>query len=194
MNLESRKCLRSDPLEADILKVIYSNEQVHHRVAELGRTLARELSDKRPLVLGVLTGAFVFAADLVREMQPCPRGTTIKFVKASSYGKGTVSSKHVTLTGIDEDAIVGRNILIVEDIVDTGRTLTSLREYLLEKGAASVTIVVLLDKKERRELPIPVDYTGFVCPDEFVVGFGLDYAEEYRSLPFIGVLKPEVYS
>lgn len=186
--------VRSRSVEDDVLRVVFSEEEVHRRTAELGRVLAEKLADKRPLILGVLTGGFMFAADLVRQMRPCPPGTTIKFVKASSYGTGTVSSKQVRLSGIEDSNVVGRNVLVVEDIVDTGWTLTKVREYLLERGAISVTIVVLLDKKERREVPVPVDHIGFVCPDEFVVGFGLDYAEEYRTLPYIGVLKPEVYS
>lgn len=188
------RSVRSGKVEDDVLQVVFSQEEVHDRTVELGQKLAVDLADKRPLILGVLTGGFMFAADLVRQMRPCPPGTTIKFVKASSYGTGTVSSKQVQLSGIDDSNIAGRNVLVVEDIVDTGRTLTKVREYLVERGATSVTIVALLDKKERRELPVPVDHIGFVCPDEFVVGFGLDYAEEYRTLPYIGVLKPEVYS
>uniref|UniRef100_A0A7S0RF50 Hypoxanthine phosphoribosyltransferase n=1 Tax=Chlamydomonas leiostraca TaxID=1034604 RepID=A0A7S0RF50_9CHLO len=179
----------------DIDYILYSEEQLKARVGVMGHQLSVDYADKAPLILGVLTGAFQFTGDLVRAMDPCPRGTTVNFVRASSYGSGTASSGQVTLkVDIDPSRVAGRHVILVEDIVDTGLTLTRLRAYIMEQcGAASCAIVALLDKKERRKVEIVPDYSGFDCPNEFVVGYGLDFDEEYRTLPYIGVLRPECY-
>ncbi|KAJ9514927.1 hypothetical protein QJQ45_028662 [Haematococcus lacustris] len=183
-------------LSDDIAYVLFPEQQIHARVQQLGRQLAHDYADRAPLVLGVLTGAFQVCGDLVRSMDPCPRGTTVNFVRASSYGSGTESSGKVAIKmDMDSKLIKGRHVVLVEDIVDTGMTLTRLKAHLTENcEAASVAIVALLDKRERRKVELEADYVGFQCPNEFVVGYGLDFDEEYRTLPYIGVLKPECYA
>ena len=136
-------------------------------------------------------GCFIFMADLVRAAQ---LKSELEFIGVSSYKNSTKSSGVVQITRDLQRDISGRNIIIVEDILDSGNTLAFLKNYLMTKGAASITIATLLDKPARREKPIKADYVGFVVPDEFVVGYGLDYAQQYRNMPYIGVLKPEVYS
>jgi len=145
---------------------------------------------KKPLFLGVLKGSFVFMADLVRA---CQVKSDVEFIAVSSYGNGTSSSGVVQITHDIQQDISGRDLIIIEDILDSGNTLKFLEQYFLTKGAKSVTICTLLDKPGRRTKAITADYVGFVIPDEFVVGYGLDYAQKYRNLPYIGVLKPEVY-
>ena len=147
--------------------------------------------DKNPMFVGVLNGCFIFMADLVRAAQ---LKSELEFIGVSSYKNSTKSSGVVQITRDLQRDISGRNIIIVEDILDSGNTLAFLKNYLMTKGAASITIATLLDKPARREKPIKADYVGFVVPDEFVVGYGLDYAQQYRNMPYIGVLKPEVYS
>ena len=141
--------------------------------------------------MGVLKGSFVFMADLVRA---CQIKSDLEFIAVSSYENATVSSGRVQITRDLQQDITGRNLIVVEDILDSGNTLAFLKDYFMTKGAASVTIVTLLDKPSRRTKAIKPDLTGFVVPDEFVVGYGLDYAQKYRNVPYIGVLKPEVYS
>ena len=158
---------------------------------EIGKELYDRFEDKNPLFVGVLNGCFMFMADLVRATQV---RSQMEFIGVSSYQNGTKSSGVVQITRDLQHDITGRNIIIVEDILDSGNTLAYLRGYLKSKGAGSVTIVTLLDKPSRRREDIVADYAGFVVPDEFVVGYGLDYAQSYRNLPYIGVLKPEVYS
>ena len=141
--------------------------------------------------MGVLNGCFVFMADLVRATQ---LKSQLEFIAVSSYKNGTKSSGVVQITRDLHCDITDRNLILVEDILDSGNTLAYLKEYLLNRGAASVSIVTLLDKPSRRQKAIYADITGFEVPDEFVVGYGLDYAQRYRNVPYIGVLKPEVYS
>ena len=178
-------------MDQDILKVLYSEEQLKTRVQEMGDELYERLKDKNPLFLGVLKGSFIFMADIVRA---CQLKSDIEFIAVSSYQNATTSSGVVQITRDLQQDITGREIVIVEDILDSGNTLYFLKDYMLAKGANSITIVTLLDKPSRREKPIYPDLAGFEVPDEFVVGFGLDYCQQYRNMPYIGVLKPEVYS
>ena len=178
-------------MEQDILKVLYSEEQIKARVAEIGDALFEKFKERNPLFLGVLKGSFVFMSDIVRA---CQIKSDIEFIAVSSYQNGTTSSGVVQITHDLQQDITGREIIVIEDILDSGNTLYFLKNYFLTKGAKSVTIVTLLDKPSRRTKAISADYAGFEVPDEFVVGYGLDYAQQYRNLPYIGVLKPEVYS
>ena len=177
-------------MEQDILKVLYSEEEIQRRVTEMGEELYDRFADKNPLFVGVLSGCFVFMADLVRASQ---MKSQLEFIAVSSYKNGTKSSGVVQITRDLQCDITGRNLIVVEDILDSGNTLAYLKEYLLNRGAASVNIVTLLDKPSRRQKAIYADIVGFEVPDEFVVGYGLDYAQQYRNVPYIGVLKPEVY-
>ena len=178
-------------MEKDILKVLVTEEELKNRIAELGEALYKRYEGHRPLFLGVLKGSFIFMADLMRASQLM---CDVEFIAVSSYGNATSSSGRVQITHDVQQDITGRDLIIVEDILDSGNTLAFLKDYLLTKGAASITIVTLLDKPSRRVKAVKPDLAGFVVPDEFVVGYGLDYAQEYRNLPYIGVLKPEVYS
>lgn len=178
-------------MDQDILKVLLSEEEIKARVQVLGDQLYEAFHDKNPLFVGVLKGCFIFMADLVRAAQ---FKSELEFIGVSSYQNGTKSSGVVQITRDLQEDINGRDVIIVEDILDSGNTLMFLKNYLMAKGAASITIVTLLDKPSCREKAITADYIGFVVPDEFVVGYGLDYAQQYRNMPYIGVLKPEVYS
>ena len=178
-------------MENDILKVLVTEEEIQKRIQELGDALYDKFQGKNPLFLGVLKGSFVFMADLVRA---CQVKSDVEFIAVSSYQNATVSSGRVQITHDLQQDITGRHVIIVEDILDSGNTLAFLKEYFLTKGAASITIVTLLDKPSRRTKAITADLAGFVVPDEFVVGYGLDYCQQYRNVPYIGVLKPEVYS
>ena len=177
-------------MEKDILKVLVTEEELKTRVAELGDALYKKYEGRRPLFLGVLKGSFIFMADLVRASQLM---CDVEFIAVSSYQNGTVSSGRVQITHDLQQDITGRELVIVEDILDSGNTLAFLKNYLMAKGAKSISIVTLLDKLARREKAVEADLAGFVVPDEFVVGYGLDYAQLYRNLPYIGVLKPAVY-
>jgi hypoxanthine phosphoribosyltransferase len=178
-------------MDQDILKVLLSEEEIKARVQELGDQLYDQFKDKNPMFVGVLNGCFIFMADLVRAAQ---LKSEVEFIGLSSYKNATKSSGVVQITRDLQRDITGRDIIVVEDILDSGNTLNFLTEYLKTKGASSVTIATLLDKPARREKPITADYAGFEVPDEFVVGYGLDYCQQYRNMPYIGVLKPEVYS
>ena len=178
-------------MDQDMLKVLYSEEQIRTRVREMGDALYEQFKDRNPLFLGVLKGSFIFMADIVRA---CQIKSDIEFIAVSSYQNGTSSSGVVQITHDLQQDITGREIVVIEDILDSGNTLYFLKNYFLTKGARSVTVVTLLDKPARRKAPIHAAYAGFEVPDAFVVGYGLDYAEKYRNLPYIGVLKPEVYS
>ena len=182
--------MRSE-MEKDIRKVLVTEEDLQRRVAELGAELYEKFEGKNPLFLGVLKGSFVFIADLMRA---CQLKSDIEFIAVSSYANATESSGRVKINYDLQQDITGRDLIIVEDILDSGNTLAFLKQYFLAKGAASITIVTLLDKPARREKAIYPDLAGFTVPDEFVVGYGLDYAQKYRNVPYIGVLKPEVYS
>ena len=178
-------------IENDILKVLFSEEDIAKRVREMGAELTERFQGKRPLFLGVLKGCFIFMSDLIRA---CPLKSDLEFIAISSYGNATSTSGRVQITHDVQQDITGRDLIIVEDILDSGNTLAFLKEYFMTKGAASITIVTLLDKPSRREKAITADLAGFVVPNEFVVGYGLDYCQQYRNVPYIGVLKPEVYA
>ena len=181
--------MRSE-MEKDILKVLVTEEELHARIAEMGETLYEQFQNKNPLFLSVLKGSFVFMADLVRA---CQVKSDVEFIAVSSYQNATTSSGRVQITHDLQQDITGRHLIIVEDILDSGNTLYYLLDVLKLRKAASIRICTLLDKPERRAKPIQADYTGFVVPDAFVVGYGLDYNQQYRNLPYIGVLKEEVY-
>ena len=178
-------------MEHDILKVLYTEEEIKARVHDLGARMYEDLKDKDPLFVSVLRGAFIFMADIVRA---CQVKCDVEFIAVSSYGNATSSSGAVQITHDIQQDISGRDLVVIEDILDSGNTLNFLKQYFLTKGVASVSICTLLDKPSRRTKAITADYVGFVVPDEFVVGYGLDYCQKYRNLPYIGVLKPEVYS
>jgi len=173
------------------MKVLLTKETIEERVAQLGREITEKFAGTEPLFIGVLKGSFVFMADLMRNVNlKC----SVDFMAVSSYGSGTTTSGAVKINKDLNEDITGRHIIIVEDILDSGVTLTYLCGYLQNRKPASITLVTLLDKPARRKAQIKADYVGFEVPDEFVVGYGLDYAEKYRNLPFVGILKPEVYS
>lgn len=177
-------------IQDDILRVLLTEEQIHARVAELGAQITEDYKDKKPFFLGVLKGCFVFMADLMRQV---PLHCMMDFMMVSSYGTGTSTTGAVRIVKDLSRNIEGLDLVIVEDILDSGVTLHYLKNYLAGRNPASIKIVTLLDKPERRRSPIVANYYGFSVPDEFVVGYGLDFAEKYRNLPYIGVLKPEVY-
>jgi len=182
--------MRSE-MENDILKVLVTEEELKRRVAEMGEALYEQFAGKNPIFLGVLKGSFVFIADLMRA---CQLKSDIEFIAVSSYANATESSGRVNIKYDLQQDITDRHLIIVEDILDSGNTLAFMKQDFMAKGAASITIVTLLDKPSRREKAVYPDLAGFTVPDEFVVGYGLDYAQRYRNVPYIGVLKPEVYS
>lgn len=178
-------------LQDDIARVLIPERDLQVRVAELAQAInATYTDDDRPLLICVLKGAFVFLADLTRHLDVRHE---VDFMEVSSYGAGTKSSGVVRILLDLEQNIEGRHVLIVEDIIDSGRTLQYITHNLQTRRPASLRVCTLLSKPSRREVEVPLDFVGFEVPDEFVVGYGLDYAEVYRNLPYIGVLKPEVY-
>ena len=178
-------------MEQDMQEILFTPEALAQRVKELADQITQDYAGKSPLIVGTLRGSFVFMADLVRQIN---LPLTVDFLSASSYGSGTESSGQVKLKLDLADDISGRDVLIIEDIVDSGNTLSKPLPELQKRGPASLKVCVLLDKPARREQEIYADYVGYTIPDAFVVGYGLDYAEEYRNLPYIGVLSPSVYS
>lgn len=174
----------------DIEKVLITKEQIAARCEELGKELQEQFAGKTPLVVGVLKGAVPFMADIIRAMDS---HVEIDFMDVSSYGNALVSSGEVKIVKDLDTNVEGRDMLIVEDIIDSGRTLAYLVDLFKYRKANSITIVTLLDKPEGRTVDIEADYVGFDVPNEFVVGYGLDYCERYRNLPYVGVLKPEIY-
>lgn len=177
-------------MQHDIERIIYSNDQIKKRTAELGSVLSVDYNEKNPLVVGVLKGAVPFLSELVLQM-------TIKleldFMDVSSYGEATKSSGEVKILKDLDTSVENRHVLIVEDIIDSGQTLKYLVELFQYRRAKSIKIVTLLDKPEGRINDMKADYVGFEVENAFVVGYGLDYAEAYRNLPYIGVLKPKIY-
>ncbi len=168
------------------LEVLFSEEKIQERIKELGAEITRDYAGRNPLLIGVLKGACFFLSDLLRSIDT---RLSIEFMAISSYGSSTRTSGEVRIMKDLDVPIEGRDILVVEDIVDTGLTLSYLMANLKSRGAASVKLAALLDKHDRREKDVDIDYLGFQIPDAFVVGYGLDYAERYRNLPFIAVLK-----
>ena len=177
-------------MHADVEEILLTGEEVQARVAELGAQLAADYDGREPVLVSVLKGSIIFLADLVRAM-PIP--LSIDLMEVSSYGTSTESSGQVRILKDLSTSIEGREVIVVEDIIDTGLTLNYLLRYLHDKGPASIRICCLLDKPARRLAPIEIDYRGFTIPDRFVIGYGLDYGERYRNLPYIGVLRPSVY-
>lgn len=177
--------------ENDIERILFDDERLKQRVKELGEQITADYTGKKEIVLvTVLRGSYIFMADLSRAIDlPC----VIDFMSVSSYGKGTTSSGQVQITKDLSENIEGKDVIVVEDILDSGNTLFYLFQMLQARKPASVRLCTLLDKPDRRVKDIKADYCGFSIPDAFVVGYGLDYAEKYRNLPYIGILKPEVY-
>lgn len=179
-------------IHEDIAYVLLDHDRIQARIQELGQQITQDYADtKDVLLVGVLKGSVMFIVDLARSLQ---RHIALDFIAISSYGHTTKTSGVVrVLKDLDTD-IGGQHVLIVEDIVDSGLTLAYLRESLQRRNPASLRICALLNKPSRREADVTIDYSGFDIPNEFVVGYGLDYAERYRNLPYIGVLRPEVYT
>lgn len=177
----------------DVKEILFTKEQLQQRVAELGQQITRDFADKKePVVLvSVLRGSYIFMADLSRAID-IP--VQIDFMSVSSYGSGTKTSGQVEIKKDLSDPIEGVHVIVVEDILDSGTTLSYLMSVLSARHPASISLCTLLDKPERREKPIYANYSGFTVPNAFIVGYGLDYAEKYRNLPYIGILKEEVYS
>ena len=180
----------TENMKEDIERVLIPEEALKKRVAELGAQISADYAGKEPVLVSVLRGSFVFMADLARNIDCFCR---VDFMSVSSYGSGTVSSGQVKILKDLSDPIEGKDVIIVEDILDSGNTLSYLIQVLMARNPASIRLAALLDKPSRRAKPITADYIGFEVPDEFVVGYGLDYDERYRNLPYIGILKPCVY-
>ncbi|MEK5141298.1 hypoxanthine phosphoribosyltransferase [Paenibacillus sp. FSL M7-0134] len=178
-------------MQNDIQEILISEEEIQSKIKELGAQLSVKYEGKNPLVICVLKGAFIFMADLVKSITV---PLELDFMAVSSYGASTKSSGIIKIIKDLDASVEGRDVLIVEDIIDSGLTLTHLIELLKNRNANSVCVVTLFDKPARRTVNLEADYTGFTLPDAFVVGYGLDYAEHYRNLPYIGVLKPEIYT
>jgi hypoxanthine phosphoribosyltransferase len=179
-------------MEKDIQKVLVTQEQIQAKVQEFAKIFSEEYKDKDPIFVGVLKGVVMFFADVFRNVTvPCE----MDFMCISSYGGTSTTGNIVVKKDISKD-IKGRHVVILEDIYDTGNSLEFVHKYLMEKEPASLKICTLLDKPERRNpaVTLKADYTGFTIPNAFVVGYGLDYNEQYRNLPYVGILKPEVYT
>ncbi len=174
----------------DVKEILFSEAQLEERIAQLGAQITADYQGKDLVLASVLRGSYIFMADLTRRIK---LPLTVDFMAVSSYGSGTTSSGQVEIKKDLSDSIEGKDLIIVEDILDSGNTLYYLLDILRARKPASIKICTLLDKPDRRVKPITPDYCGFSIPDAFVVGYGLDYDEKYRNLPYIGVLKPEVY-
>ena len=177
-------------MHQDVEKIMIDAQSIQARVAEVAKQLDKVYAGKSPVVVCILKGSVIFYADLIRNMET---PLELDFMAVSSYGSGTTSSGEIKIKKDLVTDIKGRDVLIVEDIIDSGNTLYCLKKMLIERQPASVNIVTLLDKPERRVVPMEPDYTCFVIEDEFVIGYGLDYAEKYRNLPYVAVLKRSVY-
>ena len=178
-------------MHQDVEQILYTEEELRSRVKELGCQITADYAGREPLLISVLRGAYIFMADLTRSIN---LNVTVDFMAVSSYGAGTVSSGQVEIKKDLSDSIEGKDLIIVEDILDSGNTLYYLMDVLRARKPASIRVCTLMDKPERRTKPIKADYVGFTIPDAFIVGYGLDYAEKYRNLPYVGVLKPSVYN
>lgn len=176
---------------SDISKVLYSEQEIQTRIEELAAKISVDYAQKQPVIISILKGGFVFMADLVRAL---PLRVEIDFMAISSYGSGTSSSGVVKIKKDIDIDITGRDVIIVEDIVDSGLSLQYIRDYISKHNPASIKVCVLLDKPAAHKLDVSFEYVGFNIGNEFVVGYGLDYNEKYRNLPYIGILKEEIYS
>ncbi len=174
----------------EVKQILYTEEELRQRVKELGCQITADYYGRQPLLVSVLRGSYIFMADLTRSIN---LDVTVDFMVVSSYGAGTVSSGQVEIKKDLSDAIEGKDLIIVEDILDSGNTLYYLIDVLKARKPASIRICTLMDKPERRTKPIRADYAGFTIPDAFIVGYGLDFDEKYRNLPYVGVLKESVY-
>lgn len=170
------------------IKVMIPEEKIDRRIRELGAAISREYAGKELHMICILKGSVFFASELAKRIEV---PVTLDFMTASSYGDGTVSSGNIRIGQDLSEPIEGRHVLLVEDIIDTGKTLSFLMKLLQERKPASLKLCTLLDKPDRRTHPVDVDYVGFEIPDEFVVGYGLDYAQKYRNLPYIGIVENE---
>ncbi|KAH0484791.1 MAG: uncharacterized protein KVP18_000579 [Porospora cf. gigantea A] len=180
----------AEELHPDFEGLLWTQDEILARCKEIGKEISQDLRDEYPILVAVMTGAQLFFSDLVKHVSiPC----TLDFLSASSYGASTTSAGTVSLAGKMKTEVKGRNVVIVEDMVDTGLTIKTITDTLREQGAKSVRTVTLLDKPTGRTVEVPVDYRAFECPDKFVVGYGLDFDEDYRQIPYIGWLKPCVY-
>lgn len=179
-------------LHNDVKKVLLSEEEIKKRVQELGEAISQDYKGEELVLVCVLKGAVVFYTDLIRAIGN-DVDVSLDFISCSSYGNGTVSSGEVRIMKDLDRSVEGKHVLVVEDIVDTGTTLHYLLDNLKARQAKSVKLATLLNKPERRKVDVHVDYNGFTVPDYFVIGYGLDYAERYRQLPYIGILKEEIY-
>lgn len=177
-------------MHKDLCKILITGEEISKRIKEVADEITKDYAGEEVLVVGILRGAVVFYAELVKQIDLDLR---FDFMSVSSYGSGTTSSGEVKIVKDISQPIEGLNVIIVEDIIDTGNTLKNLKKLLLTRNPKSLKICSLLDKPSRRKVELEGDYVGFTVPDEFVVGYGLDYQEKYRNLPDIGVLKPEIY-
>ena len=177
-------------MHQDVERILFTEEELAARVKELGAQITRDYQGKNLVVASVLRGSYIFMADLTRSID---LPLSVDFMAVSSYGAGTVSSGQVEIKKDLSDSIEGKDLLIVEDILDSGNTLYYLMDVLRVRKPASIKICTLMDKPDRRVQPITAEYTGFTIPDAFVVGYGLDYDEKYRNLPYVGILKPSVY-
>ncbi len=173
---------------AEKIKVMYSEEEVTSRIKEIADQINRDYEGKEVHLIGILRGGSFFMCELAKRITV---PVTIDFMSASSYGMETTSSGVVKIVKDLEEPIIGRNVIVVEDIIDTGRTLSYLLEMLKERKPESLRLCTLLDKPDRRVVPVHIDYNGYSIPDEFVVGYGLDYAQKYRNLPYIGIVEFE---
>lgn len=180
----------SENMQQDVLRVLLSEEEIRAKCKEMGARISQEYKGKNLMLVTVLKGAVVFLADLMRAIEV---PAEIDFMVVSSYGSGVKSSGVVKIVKDLDVPLAGKDLLIVEDILDSGLTLSYIKELLASRGPASIKIATLLDKPSRRKVDLVADYIGFSVPDEFVIGYGLDYDEKYRNLPFVGVLKPSVY-
>ena len=181
----------NDNMKEDVLRVLLSEDEIREKVRELGGKITADYKNSNLMLVTVLKGAVVFLADLMRQIDV---PAEIDFMVVSSYGSGVKSSGVVKIVKDLDVPLAGKDILIVEDILDSGLTLSYIKELLESRGPRSIRIATLLDKPSRRKVDVQADYIGFSVPDEFVIGYGLDYDEKYRNLPYIGILKPEVYS
>ena len=181
----------NDNMKEDVLRVLLSEDEIREKVRELGGKITADYKNSNLMLVTVLKGAVVFLADLMRQIDV---PAEIDFMVVSSYGSGVKSSGVVKIVKDLDVPLAGKDILIVEDILDSGLTLSYIKELLESRGPRSIRIATLLDKPSRRKVDLQAVYIGFSVPDEFVIGYGLDYDEKYRNLPYIGILKPEVYS
>ncbi|MCK8604796.1 hypoxanthine phosphoribosyltransferase [Leuconostoc citreum] len=178
-------------MDNDIQEVLFDQASIHNAASRLGQKITQDYAGEKPIVLSVLKGAYLWTADLLREVDLY---VDLEFINVSSYHGGVKSSDEITLVTDIRSDVKNRQVIILEDIVDTGQSLLFMKDLLRKRGAKSIKVATLLDKKEGRKVSIDADYVGFDVRNEFVVGYGLDYKEMYRNLPYVGILKKEVYT